>query len=87
MQGKTVEERDVIFNIGEGVEVGIPEGVEKALEKFKLKEKSQLEVKAKYAWGKEGRPDLKIPPNTDLVYTLTLNNFEKVKLLRIDIIN
>lgn len=73
-----MEEREVVFNIGEGVEAGIPEGVERALEKFKLKEKSQLEVKAKYAWGKEGRPDLQIPPNTDVIYTVTLNNFEKV---------
>lgn len=78
IKGKLVEEREVVFNIGEGVEAGIPEGVERALEKFKLKEKSQLEVKAKYAWGKEGRPDLQIPPNTDVIYTVTLNNFEKV---------
>ncbi|XP_046665214.1 FK506-binding protein 59-like isoform X2 [Homalodisca vitripennis] len=77
--GKVVEERDVTFNLGEGIESGIPQGVEKALEKFKLKEKSQLEIKSKYAWGKEGRPDLQIPPNSDLIYTITLNNFEKLK--------
>lgn len=77
--GKVVEERDVVFNLGEGVEFGVPQGIEKALEKFKLKETSELEVKSKYAWGKEGRPQLNIPPNTDLVYTITLNNFEKLK--------
>uniref|UniRef100_A0A1B6LHD6 peptidylprolyl isomerase n=1 Tax=Graphocephala atropunctata TaxID=36148 RepID=A0A1B6LHD6_9HEMI len=79
LNGKVVEERDVTFNLGEGTEADIPQGVEKALEKFKLKEKSQLEVKAKYAWGKEGRPELQIPPNSDLIYTITLNNFEKLK--------
>jgi len=78
-QGKVVEERDVVFNLGEGSEVNIPTGVEKALEKFKLKEKSQLEVKSKYAWGKEGKAELQIPPDADLIYTITLNNFEKLK--------
>lgn len=77
--GKIVEERDVVFNLGEGIEAGVPQGIEKALEKFKLKEKSQLELKSKYAWGKEGRPELNVPPNADLVYTITLNNFEKVR--------
>ncbi|XP_054264427.1 FK506-binding protein 59 isoform X2 [Macrosteles quadrilineatus] len=78
-QGKVVEERDVVFNLGEGSEHNVPSGVEKALEKFKLKEKSQLEIKSKYAWGKNGKPELQIPPNSDLIYTVTLNNFEKLK--------
>uniref|UniRef100_A0A1B6DTS3 peptidylprolyl isomerase n=1 Tax=Clastoptera arizonana TaxID=38151 RepID=A0A1B6DTS3_9HEMI len=77
--GKKVEERDVSFTLGEGSEHGIPYGVEHALEKFKLKEKSKLEIKSQYAWEKEGKPELNIPADADLEYTITLNNFEKAK--------
>lgn len=86
-QGKVVEERDVVFNLGEGSEHNVPSGVEKALEKFKLKEKSQLEIKSKYAWGKNGKPELQIPPNSDLIYTVTLNNFEKVSCHKVLSVN
>lgn len=77
--GKVVEDRDVSFSLGEGSEFGIPLGIERALEKFKLRENSKLELKPAYGWGKEGKPDLGIPPNADLVYTITLNNFERLK--------
>lgn len=75
---KVVEERDVTFSLGEGSEFGIPPGIERALDKFKLREKSKLELKPMYGWGKEGKPDLGIPPDASLVYTVTLNNFERV---------
>lgn len=75
-----VEERDVTFCLGEGSENGIPAGVERALEKFKLNEKSKLIIKPQYAWGKEGNPQLNIPADAELVYILTLKNFERVSL-------
>ena len=73
-----MEERDVSFSLGEGSEFGIPPGIERALDKFKLREKSRLELKPAYGWGKEGKPDLGIPPDASLVYIVTLNNFERV---------
>ena len=43
-----------------------------------MKEKSKLEIKSKYAFGSAGRAEFNIPPNADVEYTITLNNFEKV---------
>lgn len=77
--GQVFEDRDVIFCIGEGSEHNICDGVERALEKFKIKEKSKLQIKSRYAFGSAGKPELNIPPNADLEYTITLNNFEKLK--------
>lgn len=76
--GKIVEDRDVTFCLGEGSEHGVPSGVERALDKFKLKEKSCLELSPQYAWGSNGKPDLGIPSNAKVKYTVTLNNFEKL---------
>ena len=56
-------------------------GIEEALKKFKKKEKSKLKIKSEYAFGATGRPELKIPPNADVEYTVTLNSFEKVSFV------
>ena len=36
---------------------------------------------AKHAYGAEGSSEYNIPANTDLVYEITLNKFEKVSVL------
>lgn len=77
--GRIFDERDVSFSLGEGSDVNIIEGVEKALEKFKKGETSQLKIKSKYAFGSEGSTEFNIPPNADIQYTVTLKSFEKVK--------
>lgn len=58
-----METRDVSFTPGKGCEFGIPPGIERTVEKFKLREKSRLELKPAYGWGKEGKADLGIPPD------------------------
>ncbi|KAJ8668218.1 hypothetical protein QAD02_009881 [Eretmocerus hayati] len=73
----TFEDRDVSFPLGEGEAEGIVEGVEIALEKFKKGEISKIFVKSKYAYGDKGKPELKIPPNADLEFTVELKNLEK----------
>lgn len=76
--GKLFETRDVSFNLGEGCESKVIEGVEKALEKFKKGEVSRLVIKPKHAFGAEGNSELGIPPNAIVEYTVTLKTFEKV---------
>ncbi|XP_043664793.1 FK506-binding protein 59 isoform X1 [Vespula pensylvanica] len=71
------EDRDVQFCLGEGEDVGIIKGVEKALESFKSGEKSKLKIKSKYAFKKEGKPEFNIPPNADVEYIVELKSFEK----------
>jgi len=78
-EGRVFDERTVQFNLGEGADINIPYGVEKALEKMVLKETSRIDLKPTYAFGPEGSKTFNIPPNTNVSYTLTLNNFEKAK--------
>ncbi|XP_050308146.1 FK506-binding protein 59 [Anthonomus grandis grandis] len=78
-EGRTFEDRDVTFNIGEGSDQGVIEGIEKALKKFKRNETSRLKIAAKYAFGKEGAKEFGIPPNATVDYLVTLKNFEKAK--------
>ncbi|XP_015513826.1 FK506-binding protein 59 isoform X1 [Neodiprion pinetum] len=75
--GKVFEEKDVQFNLGEGEDVGIIDGVEIALRTFKMGEKSRLKIKSKHAYKNIGEPKFGIPPNADLEYTVELKNFEK----------
>lgn len=73
------EEREVSFNIGEGSDIGIIDGVEKALEKFKRGETSRCIIQPKYAFGENGKPEWNIPSNASIEYTITLKSFEKAK--------
>jgi hypothetical protein len=76
--GTEFEDRDVTLIIGEASEVGVVDGVEQALKKFKNGEKSLLQVKAQYAYGADGNATYNIPPNADIEYEVELKKFEKV---------
>uniref|UniRef100_A0A8C4Q180 peptidylprolyl isomerase n=1 Tax=Eptatretus burgeri TaxID=7764 RepID=A0A8C4Q180_EPTBU len=73
------ESRSLSFCMGEGEEHGVPNGVEKALEKMQKGEESLLFLKPKYAFGDQGKEDFGIAPNTDVVYKVKLKDFEKSK--------
>ncbi|KAK4887688.1 hypothetical protein RN001_003959 [Aquatica leii] len=77
--GNTFENREVFFCLGEGSEEKVIDGVEIALEKFKMGEKSKLVIKPQYAFGAEGSKEYNIPPDATLEYIVTLNTFEKMK--------
>jgi len=77
-EGNIFEERDVKYELGEGSEAGIVEGLDIALQKFKKGETSKIILSPKYAFGEKGNPDLKIPPNVKVEYEVTLKTFEKV---------
>lgn len=75
---KIFEERDVTFNLGEGEDQGIVEGVEAALAKFRVGEKSRLVIKSKFAFKKTGNKEFNIPPDADVEYIVEMKSFEKV---------
>ncbi|CAH2007241.1 unnamed protein product [Acanthoscelides obtectus] len=78
-EGKVFEDKKITFVIGEGSEANIIPGIEIAVEKFKKGEISTLTIQPQYAYGDKGCPELGIPPNATLEYTVEMKNFEKIK--------
>jgi len=60
-------------------ELNLPPGIDIALQRMKRGERSRILISPKYGFGLEGKPELGVPPNTDLIYDLTLTKFEKAK--------
>ncbi|XP_041968048.1 peptidyl-prolyl cis-trans isomerase FKBP4 isoform X2 [Aricia agestis] len=79
--GKVFDNRTVTFTLGDGHESNICEGIERALEKFLLNEKSTLILQPKYAFKSKGNAELGVPPNSVVEYTVKLTSFEKTKEL------
>lgn len=65
------------FILGEGCNSNIPEGIEIALQKFRLKEKSEIFLKNKCVSGEIS--ELSSDFKSEIKYEVTLLNFEKVK--------
>lgn len=78
-EGRVFEERDVEFVLGEGETVGVVQGIEDGLLKFKKNEKSRLRIAPSKAFGPEGRAELGIPPDATVEYEVTLKAFENTK--------
>ncbi|KAJ8372163.1 hypothetical protein AAFF_G00293800 [Aldrovandia affinis] len=77
--GRVFESRDVRFVVGEAEDVGVPLGVDRAMEKMQKGECCLLYLKPRYGFGREGKPEFDIGPNADLIYEVTLKDFEKSK--------
>ncbi|XP_026293651.1 FK506-binding protein 59 isoform X1 [Frankliniella occidentalis] len=75
-ENKVFEDRSLNFCLGEGSDVGVVEGVEIALEKFKKAEKSRLKLKPEFAFGEAGKADVKVPSNAVVEYEVELKSFE-----------
>lgn len=76
-EGRTFDDRDVEFNIGEGEDCNVISGIEIALEKMSILETSRLIIKPKYAFGADGNEQFKIPKDAVVEYLVTLTEFEK----------
>ncbi|CAI5451315.1 unnamed protein product [Caenorhabditis angaria] len=77
--GKEFYNREVTFSIGEGSEEHLPEGVDRALRRFQLNEKSKIELRgARFTYGNNPPAGTDIPPNATLEFTIFLKSFEKV---------
>ena len=74
------DQREIDFVLGEGETCDIIEGLEIALKKFKKGEKSRLKIQSKYAYGSAGCPEKNIPANAEVIYDVTLKEFDKVSL-------
>uniref|UniRef100_A0A4W4F1I4 peptidylprolyl isomerase n=1 Tax=Electrophorus electricus TaxID=8005 RepID=A0A4W4F1I4_ELEEL len=77
--GCLFEKRDVTFVVGESEDKSIPLGVDRAMEKMQKGECCLLYLKPKYGYGKEGKPEYNIGPNAELLYEVTLKDFQKAK--------
>ncbi|XP_030214770.1 peptidyl-prolyl cis-trans isomerase FKBP5 isoform X5 [Gadus morhua] len=78
-EGQLFDSRDVCFIVGEAQDKGVPLGVDRAMEKMQKGECCLLQLKSKYGFGREGKPELKIGPNKDMLYEVTLRDFKKAK--------
>lgn len=73
------DDRTVDFEVGEGLAVGIPRGIELALEKMKKNEIAEITLKPSSGFGSAGYKEKGVPPDSTLVYEIKLNKFEKAK--------
>ncbi|KAJ3601859.1 hypothetical protein NHX12_029621 [Muraenolepis orangiensis] len=78
-EGRLFESRDIRFIVGEAEDNGVPLGVDRAMEKMQKGECCLLHLQSKYGFGREGKPELQIGPNKDLLYEVTLRDFKKAK--------
>nr|XP_046239529.1 peptidyl-prolyl cis-trans isomerase FKBP5 [Scatophagus argus]XP_046239530.1 peptidyl-prolyl cis-trans isomerase FKBP5 [Scatophagus argus] len=77
--GKLFDCRDVNFIVGEAEDKGVPLGVDRAMDKMQKGECCILYLKAKYGFGSEGKPEYSIGPDKDIVYEVTLKDFQRAK--------
>uniref|UniRef100_A0A8B9L8B6 peptidylprolyl isomerase n=1 Tax=Astyanax mexicanus TaxID=7994 RepID=A0A8B9L8B6_ASTMX len=73
------QSRDITFVVGESEDKGIPLGVDRAMEKMQKGECCLLYLKPRYGFGKEGKAEYGIGPNAELLYEVTLKDFDKAK--------
>ncbi|XP_031613381.1 peptidyl-prolyl cis-trans isomerase FKBP5 [Oreochromis aureus] len=71
--------RDVSFIVGQAEDKSIPLGVDRAMDKMQKGECCLLYLKPKYGFGSEGKPEYKIGPDKDIVYEVTLKDFQRAK--------
>ncbi|XP_053574790.1 peptidyl-prolyl cis-trans isomerase FKBP4 [Bombina bombina] len=76
---RVFDERDLQFEVGEGESLGIPPGVEKAVQQMEKGEEAVLYLKPKYGFGSAGNEKFQIPPGADVQYEVKLKSFEKAK--------
>uniref|UniRef100_A0A6I8SUI7 peptidylprolyl isomerase n=1 Tax=Xenopus tropicalis TaxID=8364 RepID=A0A6I8SUI7_XENTR len=76
-EGRVFDERELKFEVGEGESIGIPPGVETAIQQMEKGEKAILYLKPKYGFGTTGSEKYQIPPGAELQYDIRLKSFEK----------
>ncbi|XP_018431967.1 PREDICTED: peptidyl-prolyl cis-trans isomerase FKBP4 [Nanorana parkeri] len=77
--GRVFDERELQFEVGEGESLGIPPGVETALQQMEKGEEAVLYLKPKYGFGCTAYEPFQIPPDAELKYEVKLKSFEKAK--------
>ncbi|VDM93439.1 unnamed protein product, partial [Onchocerca ochengi] len=78
--GRVFYDKEVNFILGEGSEVGLPEGVDRALRRFNKGEKSTIHLKgSRFTFGTAPPPEYNLPPHAEIDFTLFLKEYEKMK--------
>lgn len=72
-------DKNVEFVLGEGTEVGLPEGIDRALRRVNKGEKCRILLKGRFGYGSQPPADYKLPSNAELEFTVFLPEFEKVR--------
>lgn len=78
-EGRVFDSRELQFEVGDSENLGLPVGVEKALQAMEQGEESLFTIKPKYGFGNTGSSRFDIPPGATLQYRLKLEKFEKAK--------
>ena len=61
------------FNVGKG---NVIKGWDQALLKMSQGEKAEITIEPEWAYGKQGKPEAKIPPNATLIFEVDLLRFD-----------
>ncbi|KAM9351791.1 peptidyl-prolyl cis-trans isomerase FKBP4 [Symphorus nematophorus] len=78
-EGRVFDERELKFEIGDGENLGLPAGVEKAIMAMEQGEEALFTMKPKYGFGNAGNAKYNIPGGATLQYKIKLTAFEKAK--------
>ncbi|XP_022047604.1 peptidyl-prolyl cis-trans isomerase FKBP4 [Acanthochromis polyacanthus] len=77
--GRVFDERELKFEVGDGENLGLPAGVEKAIMAMEQGEEALFIIKSKYGFGNAGNAKYNIPGGATLQYKIKLTAFEKAK--------
>ncbi|XP_076589147.1 peptidyl-prolyl cis-trans isomerase FKBP4 [Chaetodon auriga] len=78
-EGRVFDERELKFEVGDGENLGLPAGVEKAIMAMEQGEEALFSIKPKYGFGNAGNAKYNIPGGATLQYKIKLTAFEKAK--------
>ncbi|KAF7629157.1 Peptidylprolyl isomerase [Meloidogyne graminicola] len=71
------QKQNLEFVLGEGLEYGLPEGVDRAIRRMNKGEKALVTLKGRFAYGLEPPPQYHLDKMSDVYFTIFLKGYEK----------